>query len=212
VGWYAERVFPRLMNVALNTRQTREIRARVCADLSGDVVEIGFGTGLNLPHLPDAVRRLKAVDPSRLGTRLAGERMRAAPAPVEVAGLDGQRLPFADRSADAVLSTWTLCSIPDPVAAIREVRRVLRPGGALHFVEHGLAPDESVQRWQNRLDGLQQRMADGCHLNRDIVGVLEAGGLKIDRLTRYYSKGEPKIFGALYEGVAVVADGPTARP
>jgi ubiquinone/menaquinone biosynthesis C-methylase UbiE len=206
VGWYADRVFPRLMNVVLDTRQTREIRARVCADLSGDVIEIGFGTGLNLPHLPDAVRRVKAVDPSRLGTRLAGERMRAAPAPVEVAGLDGQRLPFADHSADAVLSTWTLCSIADPVAAVREVRRVLRPGGALHFVEHGLAPDASVQRWQHRLNGLEQRLADGCNLDRNIADVLEAGGLTIVRLTRYYAKGEPKVFGSLYEGVAGVAD------
>jgi ubiquinone/menaquinone biosynthesis C-methylase UbiE len=205
VGWYAEQVFPRLMTQVMDTRQNRAIRARVCAGLIGDVVEIGFGSGLNLPHLPADVRRVRAVDPSRLGTRLAADRIAAATAEVELAGLDGQRLPFDDASADAVLSTWTLCSIPDAVSAVAEVRRVLRPGGALHFVEHGLAPDDSVARWQHRFDPIQQRLAAGCHLDRDIPGLLEAGGMRITRVDRYYAAGEPKVFGSLYEGVAVVA-------
>lgn len=202
---YSEHVFPRLMNVVMNRRGNREIRDRVCAELSGDVVEIGFGTGLNLPHLPPAVRSVRAVDPSRLGVRLARPRMAATAAEVEIAGLDGQRMPFDADSADAVLSTWTLCSIDDAVAAVREVRRVLRPGGALHFVEHGLAPDASVRSWQHRLDPLQQRVGAGCHLDRDIPALLEAGGLRITRLDRYYAQGEPKFFGSLYEGVAVPA-------
>lgn len=202
MGWYREQVFPRVMNVAMNTAQNREIRGRVCADLRGDVVEIGFGTGHNLPFLSDQVRTLRVVDPSRVGVRLARDRMDDSRVPVEVAGLDGQSLPFDDDSADAVLSTWTLCSIPDAVAALREARRVLRPDGTLHFAEHGLAPDPSVQRWQNRFDGVQQRMAGGCHLNRDIPALLEAGGFRMQRLEQFYVKGEPKAIGSLYEGVA----------
>jgi ubiquinone/menaquinone biosynthesis C-methylase UbiE len=205
MGWYGEHVFPRLMNVAMNTAMTREIRSRVCAGLSGEVVEIGFGTGHNLPYLPTSVRLLRAVDPSALGVRLAKDRIAKSTVPVEIAGLDGQRLPFDDESADAVLSTWTLCSIPDPVAAVREIRRVLRPGGQLHFVEHGRAPDEKVRRWQNRLNGLQQRAADGCNLNRDIPALLQAGGLTVTRMDRYYGEGEPKTVGSLFEGVAAAA-------
>jgi ubiquinone/menaquinone biosynthesis C-methylase UbiE len=122
--------------------------------------------------------------------------------PVDVVGLDGQLLPMADHTADAVLCTWSLCTIPDPVAAVTEMRRVLRPEGTLHFVEHGLAPDEAVQTWQRRLNGVQQRVAGGCHLNRDILPIIEAGGMTISHLNTYYDKGEPKPYGALYEGVA----------
>jgi len=205
MGLYRDNVFPRLMNVAMNTKQTRIIRARVCADLKGEVVEIGFGTGHNLPYLPASVTRLTVVEPSGLGVRMARERIAATAIPFEVAGLDGQDLPFDDASADQVLCTWSLCSIPDPVRAVREARRVLRPGGTFHFVEHGRAPDESVRRWQERLDPVQKRLAGGCHLSRDIPAILEAGGMRIERIDRYYGKGEPKVFGSLYEGVAVPA-------
>jgi SAM-dependent methyltransferase len=124
---------------------------------------------------------------------------------VEIVGLDGQRLPLADGSADAVLCTWSLCTIPDAVTAVREARRVLRPGGAFHFVEHGRAPDEGVRRWQDRLNGIQQRVGGGCNLNRDIPSIIDAGGLTITRLDTYYGKGEPKPYAAMYEGVAVSA-------
>jgi ubiquinone/menaquinone biosynthesis C-methylase UbiE len=205
MSFYADRVLPRVINVVINTKQTRLIRERVCADLSGDVVEIGFGTGHNLPFLPPAVRSLRAVEPAGLGVQIAQERIAAAGVPVEVVGLDGQRLPLDDASADAVLCTWSLCTIPDPVAAVREMRRVLKPAGRLHFAEHGRAPDESVRRWQDRLNGIQQRMAGGCHLNRDIPAILQAGGLSITDLDTYYGKGEPKPYGFLYEGRATVA-------
>jgi ubiquinone/menaquinone biosynthesis C-methylase UbiE len=205
MSYYGDHVFPRLMNRVMDTGQTRKIRARVCAGLAGEVVEIGFGTGHNLPFLPPEVTRLRVVEPSGLGVSLARERLAASPVRVEVAGLDGQSLPFEDASADHVLSTWTLCTIPDAVRAVREAARVLRPGGSMHFVEHGRAPDASVRAWQDRLNPLQQRLACGCHLNRDIPAILEAGGMRLERLDRYYGKGEPRVFGALYEGVAVPA-------
>ncbi|MFC6707554.1 class I SAM-dependent methyltransferase [Flexivirga alba] len=180
---------------------TREARQRVCAGLHGEIAEVGFGSGLNLPHLPAAVTQLYAVEPSRLSVRLAEGRIAAATARVQVVGLDGQRLPLADGSVDAVLCTWSLCTIPDPVAAVREFRRVLRPGGQFHFVEHGLAPDEEVQRWQRRLDGLQQRLVGGCHLTRDIPQILRSGGMELTRLDIYYGSG-PKPYDARSEGIA----------
>ena len=202
MSFYGDRVLPHVINVVMNTKQTRLIRERVCADLTGDVVEIGFGTGHNLPFLPPTVRSLKAVEPAGLGVQLAKERIAAAGVPVHVVGLDGQNLPIEDASADAVLCTWSLCTIPDPTAAVREMRRVLRPGGRLHFVEHGRAPDEKVRRWQDRLNGIQQRMAGGCNLNRDIPAILAAGGMRIAELDTFYGKGEPKPYGYLYEGRA----------
>jgi ubiquinone/menaquinone biosynthesis C-methylase UbiE len=202
MAFYRDQVFPRVMNLLMNSRTTREIRGRVCADLEGDVVEIGFGSGHNLPFYPAAVTRIRAIDPSAVGAGLAADRIAASPIPVELSGLDGQSLPFDDQSADAVLSTWTLCSIPDAVAALREVRRVLRPGGTFHFAEHGAAPDDSVRKWQDRLNPLQQRIGAGCNLNRDIPALIEAGGLHIERLDTYYGEGEPKVAGYIYEGVA----------
>jgi ubiquinone/menaquinone biosynthesis C-methylase UbiE len=201
--FYADQVLPRITNVAMNTKENRKIRARVCAGLEGEVVEIGFGTGHNLPYLPAEVRRLSAVEPSELSVRLARTRIDAAAVAVEIVGLDGQHLPLADNTADFVLCTWSLCTIPDPVAAVAEMRRVLRPGGTLHFVEHGRAPDESVRKWQDRLNGLQQRVAGGCNLNRDMPAIIESAGMTITRLDTYYGKGEPKPYAATYEGVAI---------
>jgi len=205
MSWYGDHVFPRVLDRALDTAETRRIRAEVCAPLRGDVLEIGFGTGLNLPHLPAVVERLCVVDPMERGRSFAADRIAASAVPVEFVGLDGQRLPLPDCSVDAVLSTWTLCSIPDPVAAVREVARVLRPGGSLHFVEHGLAPDERVRRWQHRCNGIQRRVACGCNLDRDIPAVLAAGGLTLDRQTTYYGGRGPRIMGWMYQGVASAA-------
>ncbi len=205
MGFYGERVFPRAMNRLMNTKQTRETRARVCAPLSGDIVEIGFGTGLNLPHLPPAVTVVLAVDPLERGRTLASGRIAASPVSVEFVGLDGQLLPLADDSADAALSTWTLCSIPDPVAAVREINRVLRPGGTLHFVEHGRSPDPGVRKWQRRLNPIQRRIACGCNLDRDIPSILKDAGLSVDSLNTYYMRGSPKTLGWTFEGVAAAA-------
>ena len=205
MGFYGQRVFPRVMDVLMNTKETRRIRGQVCSPLRGEVLEIGFGTGHNLPFLPGAVTRLWAVDPLTRGRELAAERIAAARCEIEFIGLDGQHLPLADGGVDAVLSTWTLCSIKDPVAAVREVRRVLRPGGSFHFAEHGLAHDENVRRWQNRCNGLQNRVACGCNMNRDILALLDQGGMSVEQLETYYAKGDPKPLGWTFQGRATAA-------
>ncbi len=203
VGFYGDQVVPRIMNVACGMATNDKLRRRVCAGLRGEVIEIGFGSGLNVPFYPPQVSRVDAVEPADVGWKLAGRRLAATTIPVQRSGLDGQTLPFADNSYDAALSTWTLCTIPDVGAALTEVRRVLKPGAALHFVEHGLAPDERVQRWQHRLQPLQKRVAGGCHLTRPITELLTTAGFTINELDIFYEKGAPKSVGALSLGTAV---------
>jgi len=202
VGVYSEQVLPRLTDLVMNTARLRAIRARVCTGLVGEVVEVGFGSGLNLPHLTAAVTRLRAVEPSMTAVQLAGPRIAAAPFAVEVVGPDGGRLPLPDGSADAALCTWTLCTVPDPVAAVGEIRRVLRPGGRLHFVEHGQAPDARVRRLQRWFRGAHRRVAGGCVLDRNPPEILRRGGLNVTHLDTYYLAGVPKPWAWTYEGVA----------
>jgi ubiquinone/menaquinone biosynthesis C-methylase UbiE len=203
VGFYERRVLPRILNTACGTKTVEPLRRRVCEGLAGGVVEIGFGSGLNIPFYPAAVARVAAVEPSDLGWQLARQRLNAASIPVQRSGLDGQSLPLEDGSYDAALSTWTLCTIPDADAALREVRRVLKPGGTLHFLEHGLAPDEKVRRWQRRLNPLERRVFGGCNLTRPIVDLLTAAGFTIKELDVFYQKGAPKFGGADSLGTAV---------
>jgi ubiquinone/menaquinone biosynthesis C-methylase UbiE len=202
MGVYSEKVLPRIIDVACDSKESHPQRRRVCEGLAGHVVEIGFGSGLNVPFYPSAVTQVTAVEPADVGWRLAGKRLRETRVPVHRAGLDAGSLPFPDDLFDAALSTWTMCTIPDIAAALRELRRVLKPEGTLHFVEHGLAPDAGVRRWQHRLEPLQKRLFGGCHLTRSIVELLRDGGFAISELDVYYEQGTPKPLGANSLGVA----------
>ena len=204
LGRWRRRVHPLILDKVMDTTESGKTRERVCARVAGDVLEIGFGTGLNVPHLPVTVRRLLAVEPVERSWELAATRVAAATVPVEYLAADARALPLADHSVDAVLSTWSLCSIDDPVLAVAEVARVLRPGGRLHFVEHGRADDQRVRRWQHRCDPLWSRLSCGCHLDRDVPSILEAGGLHITEITRSYAESEPKFVGFTFEGTASV--------
>lgn len=203
MGLYADKVLPRIIDASCGVKQSFPLRERVCTGLRGRVVEIGFGSGHNVPFYPADVEHVAAVEPSDLGWKLASGRLAASSVPVERAGLDGQSLPFPDHSFDAALSTWTLCTIPDPGLALAELRRVLRPGGTLHFLEHGLAPDASVQRWQRRLEPLNKRVAGGCHLSRPVMTLLESAGFEVTDVDTFYEKGAPKALAAASLGVAV---------
>jgi ubiquinone/menaquinone biosynthesis C-methylase UbiE len=202
MGFYGDHVLPRIINVACGMETAKPLRERVCAGLAGDVVEIGFGSGLNVPFYPDSVTRVHAVEPTDLGWKLAAKRLAASAVPVERAGLDGQALPFDDDSFDCAVSTWTMCTIPDVEAALAEVRRVLRPGGTLHFVEHGLSPDVSVARWQHRMEPMQKRLFGGCHLTREIADLVEGAGFTIKEIDEFYEEGAPKVFAWDTLGVA----------
>ncbi|MFD5525574.1 class I SAM-dependent methyltransferase [Streptomyces virginiae] len=205
MGFYAERVVPRIVDLACGAKSARPRRRRVCAGLTGEVVEIGFGTGHNVPFYPPGVTGVAAIEPSDLGWKLAADRVRASRVPVRRAGLDGRSLPFEDATFDTALSTWTLCTIPDPVAALREVRRVLKSGGGLHFIEHGLAPagDAGVRRWQRRIEPLHKRLFGGCHLTRPTVELLTAAGFTVTELDVFYEERAPKPFAADSLGVAL---------
>jgi len=203
MSFYGDHVLPRLLDLLLRSADTHDLRAQVASGLTGEVLEIGFGSGLNVPFYPAAVTRVRALDPAALGRKLAAGRVAASPVPVEYIGLDAQRIPLPDDSVDSVLTTWTLCSIPDAGAALAEVRRVLRPGGTFHFAEHGHAPaaDVKVIRAQHRLEPLHRRVLGGCHLTRPIDQLITASGLTLTALKTYYRPG-PKPTSYTYEGQA----------
>jgi ubiquinone/menaquinone biosynthesis C-methylase UbiE len=202
MGIYAERVLPRLQDKVMSRKVHRDVRARICVGLSGDVLEVGFGTGLNVPFYPSEVTRVFVVEPSRVCLQLAEGRIARSDIPVEPAGITGERLDFPRETFDAVLSTWTLCTIPNLPAALDELLRVLKPGGAFHFVEHGHASDDKIARWQRRIEPLNKKLAGGCHLTRHIPEDIQRAGFRIEQLKSYYLEGVPKPYGWTFEGIA----------
>ena len=202
MGIYHHCVFPCLLDLAMSSRVLAQPRRRTLARATGRILEIGFGTGRNLPHYPPEVQRIEAIDPDTDLDRYSAARIAAASIAVDFHHLDAERMPFATSSFDTVTCTLTLCSIPDVAHALSEVRRVLKPGGQFLFLEHGLAPDTRIARWQQRLEPLQQRLAGGCHLTRDPISLIGASGLRMQDATQYYLRGVPRFAGYMTEGCA----------
>jgi ubiquinone/menaquinone biosynthesis C-methylase UbiE len=205
MGLYRHYVFPCLLDLAMGSRALAKPRQRTLARATGRILEIGFGTGRNLPHYPPDVRRIEAIDPDTDLDRYSQPRIAAAGIEVDFHHLNAEHLPFEDERFDTVTCTLTLCSIPDVAHALGEVHRVLKPGGRFLFLEHGLSPDASVARWQRRLDPLQQRIAGGCHLSRDTVALVDHSGLQLHDAEHYYLRGVPRCGGYMSEGSALKA-------
>lgn len=201
MGFYEEQILPRGINWAMSGKRFSTLRKQYLKDVGGKVLEVGFGSGLNLPFYTSRVTHLYALDPSEVGRRLAKKRIRRVSFPVEFVELDGIHIVLPDQSVDAVVSTWTLCTIPDPVFALQEIRRVLKPGGVFYFLEHGISPDRGVARLQNLWNPIQKRFAGGCHVNRDIDHLIQDAGFKILGHKRFYMEG-PKMFSYMYGGAA----------
>jgi ubiquinone/menaquinone biosynthesis C-methylase UbiE len=205
--FWTDQVVPRMTDKMLSSRDVMAHRRRATEGLHGEVVEIGFGSGLNVPAYPSEVTTVYAVDPSLVARELATDRVAASPAAIRYVGLNGEDLPLDDASVDTALSTFTLCTIPDAGRAVREVNRVLRPGGTFHFLEHGLCPDAGVARWQHRLNGVQRRVAGGCHLDRPIEQLVRDAGFEITTIhhDQLAGPGFMRPWAYLYEGVATKA-------
>ena len=184
-----ERVLPRLTDRRLRAPELDELRRAASRGLTGRMLEIGFGSGLNVRWYPPEVTSVTAIEPSDLAWELSAPRRASNDVPVDRAGLDGQRLDLPDDSHDGALVTFSLCTVPDPLLALREARRVVREGGRLHALEHGLAPDEAVRRWQRRMEPLQRATSGGCHLTRDVVTLIEGSGWRVEDLEQAYLPG-----------------------
>jgi len=202
MGLYSRLIFPRLMEWVMAGDPFTRLRGGLLAQVQGDVLELGIGTGLNLPHYPRTVTRLDAVDPARMLPRLVAARSASPPFPVRIQQVTAETLPFHDRSFDFIVSTWTLCSIQHPLAALREVRRVLKPQGRLLFLEHGRSEDRRIAAWQDRLNPIQNIIGCGCNLNRPIDQLIAQAGLTITRLDRFQMERVPRLAGEMYRGTA----------
>ncbi|MGJ8560696.1 MAG: class I SAM-dependent methyltransferase [Litorimonas sp.] len=203
MGFYSTVILPKVLDLACGSKPIDKQRQKIIPQARGEVVEIGIGSGLNLPHYDASkVTRVTGIDPDDAIWAQATARAAACGFPVERLGLSGEILPLDDASADTVIVTYALCTIPDPVAALREMGRILRPGGEILFTEHGRAPDISVARWQQRIDPVWKRLAGGCHTGRDIPALFAQAGLKIARLDEMYIPG-PKVLSYNYWGAAM---------
>lgn len=204
-NWYERNVLPWLIELACGTSAVNKQRMKVVPQAQGQVLEIGLGTGLNLPFYDAGrVRGIVGVESSLKMHHLAMKRSRAARMPVEIVGVNAERLPLADGGFDTVVCTYTLCTIPNPLAALREVRRVLAPGGRLLFSEHGRAPDENVRKWQARLQPIWGKFSGGCQLGRDIPAMLREAGFELEVQAKYIPG--PKFASYHYWGEAIARD------
>ena len=201
MGFYAKYVLPTLTDLAMRNAAARTERARFVPQATGVVLEIGVGSGLNIPIYGSGVRKLYGLDPSAELLRMARPRAERAPFPVELLEHSAEAIPLGDASVDTLVTTWTLCTVPDALAALREMRRVLRPDGRLIFIEHGRSTDPEVVRWQDRLTPLWRKVTGGCHLNRPIDELLAQGGFQVIEIERGYGAG-PRIGAYLYRGIA----------
>jgi ubiquinone/menaquinone biosynthesis C-methylase UbiE len=202
VGFYSEVIFPRICDLLMDRPFLAKHRQQLLATVSGEVLEIGFGTGLNLPHYPAQVRRITTVDPNSGMHRLAQRRVRRSKIEVDQRVHSGERLPFENDRFDCAVSTFTLCSIEDVGQALSEVYRVLKPGGRFLFLEHGLSPEPNVQKWQRRLNWLEMRLADGCHLDRNMKELVAARPFSSVEVEEFYLERTPRTHGYLYRGIA----------
>jgi ubiquinone/menaquinone biosynthesis C-methylase UbiE len=205
MGLYADHIFPRLMDWIMAGEEFRRLRTALLADVRGRVLELGVGTGLNLPHYPPTVSSLAAVDPAALLPKRLAARQAAVTFPLRLELRTAESLPYDARAFDYVVSTWTLCTIRDPVAALREVHRVLTPTGRFLFLEHGRSDDPRIAAWQDRLNPIQRIIGCGCNLNRPIDRLITQAGLRLDRLDRFQMERVPRIGGEMYRGAAVPA-------
>lgn len=205
MNFYNKYILPRLINRVMQTEAELTERKIYLSKATGETLEIGFGSGVNLPYYGVHVSKLYAVDPSKELWQLAEERVKKANFPVKFINGSAEKLPFADQSFDTVVSTWALCTIPNPAAALKEVRRVLKPEGKYIFIEHGLSPDEGVKKWQNKINSIWRKLAGGCNLNRKIPELFPPAGLLITEINADYNSW-PKILTYLYRGVAKRAE------
>jgi ubiquinone/menaquinone biosynthesis C-methylase UbiE len=204
MGLYSDKILPRILDFAMGFSFIAEERKKCLAGVSGQVLEVGFGSGHNLPYYPSLVEKVVAIDPSVVGAKLARKRVILAPFSVEYLPLKGEEIPAAEHTFDSVVSTFTLCTIPDVATALWQVRRVLKPDGRFFFLEHGRSPEPAVQRWQDRMNDLQKALCGGCNLNRNIEQLVVQAGFEILTLEKYYGKG-PKTSSHLYRGIARIA-------
>lgn len=202
MSFYTEVIFPRICNLALGSAHVSEHRRKLLAGAHGGILEIGFGTGLNLSHYPSEVEKITTVDPNPGMGCLAERRIKESNIEVDFRQISGEELPFDDNTFDCVVSTFTLCSIPDVNQALNEVFRVLKPGSKFLSLEHGVSPDPGVQKWQRRLNGLEMWLADGCHLDRNIKELISTQPFSSVENDEFYMPKTPKILGYLYRGVA----------